>query len=157
MKNKHVASILGVSPSYVSKTSAGLLKSERSQQIKELLNISDEDFKNLLIDEDMEEVCDCAIKFARTVATRQFATIISQTREKFLSPAKSKTEKIFNLIAINDTDALSLLSDQRMMDVCDSAISKSRSNKIRKFASLLKQLSLKLHTAISPGYSEGEE
>jgi succinate dehydrogenase flavin-adding protein (antitoxin of CptAB toxin-antitoxin module) len=148
MKNKDVSKIFRVSRTTVSLAAHGNLKSARAEKIRAVLDLQDTEFTNVILDSRMVDVCECGVKYGKKVAVREYAALVWQMRNSLTSKPETSIEKLFNLLALTDDDIVSLLTDVRIFDVCDTAIMRSRSEKTRIFASFVKQISLKLHKAL---------
>ena len=151
MKTSVVAKIAGISDSYVSKIKHGKISSGKNSVILDLVALKEEEFISLLQDERMNEVCKVAVARGKTVAIRNYAALLGAIHENVVTPVTERSrggsQKIFDLIALSGEAYASLIADPIMIDVCDTAILRAKANGTRIYASLVRQVSLKLQQA----------
>ncbi len=58
-----------------------------------------------------------------------------------------KTEEVFQLLSLREEDFLSVLADERMFEVCQVAILRSKHVSVRAFAALVANLNERLRAA----------
>ena len=76
-KQSEVAKIKGVSPSYVSKAASGEIKTQKAEEIIQLLAISQSDIIEIIKDERFYSVCEVAIEKSNVKKeVRKFAVLL---------------------------------------------------------------------------------